>query len=115
MKSTLMLGAVVILAVAARPAHRVTPAPPSPLTDANVVAMFDAANTADIETSELAVQKASSAATRDMGTQFANDHKTLRQQCRDLAKRLNITGAVPDGDKSAADHARAMQDLRGKL
>src|SRR5882757_6163571 len=115
MKSTLMLGAAVMLAIATRPAPRAaTLSHSSPLTDANVVAIFEAANTADIETSELAAQKGSSAETRNLGTQFASDHKALRQQCRDLAKRLNITSALPDGDKGAADHAKAMADLRGK-
>ncbi|HEY2823918.1 MAG TPA: DUF4142 domain-containing protein [Gemmatimonadales bacterium] len=115
MKPTLMLGAAVLLASATVPAQR-APTPPAPpaLSDANVVAIFDAANTADIETSELAAQKGASADTRSTGSQFASDHRNLRQQGRDLAKRLSITGAMPDGDKSASDHARAMADLQGK-
>ena len=115
MKSTLMLGAAVMLAIASRPAPHATPPPhPSPLTDANVVAIFDAANMADIETSELAAQKGSSAETRNVGTQFASDHKALRQQCLDLAKRLNITSAMPQGDQSASEHTRAMAELKSK-
>jgi predicted outer membrane protein len=41
-----------------------------PLNDATIVAIFDAANTYDIETGELALQKAKTKAVRDLAQQF---------------------------------------------
>lgn len=114
MKSPLILGALAVaLAIPASRRQGTTPQAPA-LTDANIVAIFDAANTADIETSELAAKKGASKDVRDMGTQFANDHKAVRQQGRDLAKRLGVTPALPAGDQGAAAHARVMADLNAK-
>jgi putative membrane protein len=84
------------------------------LNDPTIVAIFDAANTADIETGALAAQKGSSDAVRQFGAMLARDHKSVRQQGRDLAKKLGVT-PTPPADKSAAKaHAEAMKSLRGK-
>jgi putative membrane protein len=86
----------------------------SALNDPTIVAIFDDANTADIETGTLAAQKGSSEAVRQFGAMLARDHKSVRQQGRDLAKKLGVT-PTPPADKSAAkDHAEAMKSLRGK-
>jgi len=113
MKSTLMLGAAIILAAATdRP--RMPTGTDGALTDANAVAIFDAAKPRMSRPVSLPRRKGSSAETRNLGSQFATDHKALRQQCRDLAKRLNIVAALPEGDQGATDHTRAMADLRAK-
>ena len=93
-------------------APAVAPAPA--LDDATIVAIFDAANTADIETGELAVQRGSTKAVRDFGAMLARDHKSVRQQGRDLAARLGVTPTPPADDKSAQDHEAAMTALRAK-
>jgi len=89
------------------------PVPPSQaaLDDATIVAIFDAANTYDMETSGLAEKRATHDDVRALGKQFAGDHKAVRQQGRDLARKLNVTPTPPKDDKSARDHADAMKKL----
>ncbi len=86
------------------------------LDDATIVAIFDAANTADIETGALAEKRGSSKEVRDFGAMLARDHKMVRQQGRDLAAKLGVTPTPPKNDQSAKDHAAAMtrlQSLKG--
>jgi putative membrane protein len=110
-----VLGSV-SLGFAARVAPQ--PATPSPfaharaLTDATIVAIFDAANTADMETGALGAMKGSTKAVRDFGAMLVRDHTTVRQQGRDLAKKLGVTPTPPKDDASAAAHATAMKQLR---
>jgi putative membrane protein len=86
--------------------------PARALDDATIVAIFDAANTADIETGSLAVERASSKEVREFGAMLARDHKQVRQQGRDLAKKLGVTPTPPADDQSAKSHAAAMARLR---
>lgn len=87
--------------------------PPAPqLDDATIVAIFDAANTADIETGALAAEKGTSQAVRDYGAMLARDHAAVRQMGRDLAARLGVTPTPPADDASARTHAAAMKSLR---
>lgn len=92
-----------------------TPVPPSAkvaLDDPTIVAIFDEANTADIETGELAVKMGSTKAVRDFGAMLARDHKTVRQQGRDLAKRLGVTPTPPKPDEGMAAHEAVMKKLK---
>jgi putative membrane protein len=91
-----------------------TVADTSQLDDATIVAIFDAANTADIETGELAAKRGQSKEVRDLGAQFARDHRAVRQQGRDLAKKLGVTPTPPKDDASAKEHAKVMATLRSK-
>ena len=97
-------------AVSATPAA--TPAPA--LDDPTIIAIFDAANTADIETGELAMQRGSTKEVRDFGSMLAHDHRTVRQQGRDLAQKLGVTPTPPAEDADARAHAEAMTMLRSK-
>jgi putative membrane protein len=81
------------------------------LDDATIVAIFDAANTADIETGALAEERGSSKEIRDFGAMLARDHAMVRQQGRDLAARLRVTPTPPKDDQGARDHAAAMARL----
>lgn len=81
------------------------------LDDPTIVAIFDEANTADIETGGLAVKKGSTKAIRDFGAMLVRDHKMVRQQGRDLAKKLGVTPTPPKPDQGMADHAAAMKKL----
>ena len=87
------------------------PATPAALDDPTIVAIFDGANTADIETGQLAAEHGSTKEVRDFGAMLVRDHKMVRQQGRDLAKKLGVTPTPPKGDQSAADHAAAMKKL----
>jgi len=84
------------------------------LDDATIVAIFDAANTADIETGDLAAQKGHSQKVRDLGRSFAAAHRAVRQHGRDLAKKLGVTPTPPANDNSAEMQAKVMKELRSK-
>lgn len=90
---------------------RATTAPA--LNDPTIVAIFDEANTEDIETGQLAEKKGSTKAIRDFGAMLARDHKMVRQQGRDLAKKLGVTPTPPKPDEYAKQHAEVMKKLRG--
>ena len=91
------------------PAVRAAEAP----DDATIVAIFDAANTADVETGALAAKQGSTKEVRDFGSMLVRDHTQVRQQGRDLAKKLGVTPTPPKSDQAAKDHAAAMARLRG--
>jgi putative membrane protein len=82
------------------------------LDDATIVAIFDGANTADIESGGLAVKRGASKEVREFGAMLVRDHKQVRQQGRDLAKKLHVTPTAPKPDQGALDHAAAMKHLR---
>jgi len=82
------------------------------LNDPTIVAIFDAANTYDIETGSLAVTKAHSKAAREFAQMLVRDHRNVRQQGRDLAKSLNVTPTPPSDFALAKAHVAAMRSLR---
>ncbi len=86
--------------------------PQAKLDDPTIVAIFDAANTADIETGRLAAERGNSKEVRDFGAMLARDHQHVRQLGRDLAKKLGVTPTPPADDQSAKDHAAAMARLK---
>jgi putative membrane protein len=79
--------------------------------DPTICAIFDAANTWDIETSDIAVKKASTKEVRDLAAMFSRDHKDVRKQGRDLVKKLNVTPTPPKNFALATDHEQAMKTL----
>ena len=88
--------------------------PGAKLDDPTIVAIFDAANTADIETGKLASEKGSTKEVRDFGAMLMRDHTAVRQMGRDLASKLSVTPTPPAEDATAAVHAKAMIDLKSK-
>lgn len=84
----------------------------STLDDPTIVAIFDAANTGDIETGKLGAERGNSNEVRQFGAMLARDHQMVRQQGRDLAKKLGVTPTPPADKSSARDHAAAMHQLR---
>jgi putative membrane protein len=94
--------------------HIRTPAAEAPvpaLDDATIVAIFDNANTVDIETGKLAAERGSSNEVRQFGAMLARDHEMVRQQGRDLAKKLGVTPTPPAGDQSAREQAAVIHRL----
>lgn len=84
----------------------------SKLDDPTIVAIFDAANTWDVETGSLAAQKSKNADVEAFGKMLAHDHETVRQQGRDLAKKLGVTPTPPGPDfQMAKDHYAAVAKL----
>lgn len=82
------------------------------LDDPTIVAIFDAANTYDMETGSLAVSKGHSKAVRNFGAMLVRDHRNVRQQGRDLAKSLKVTPTPPRDFALAKAHVEAMRSLR---
>ena len=89
-------------------------AAPAPAPDdATIVAIFDNANSFDIETGQLAAKRGHSNEVRQFGAMLARDHDMVRQQGRDLAKKLGVTPTPPAGDQSARDQAATLHRLSG--
>lgn len=108
-----LAAAAVLIAIA--PLYAQNKAPK--LDDPTIVAIFDAANTWDIQTGELAAKNGSTKEIRDFGAMLARDHKNVRQQGRDLAKKLGVTPTPPKDFAMTKDHEAAMkklESLKGK-
>lgn len=102
------LAAAAVLAFVATRAD----AHPAALTEAGVVAIFDLANTADIETGTLGEQRGTTKEIRDYGMMLRTVHVEVRLKGRDLAKKLGVTPVMPDGSTMAQDHAAAVARLK---
>jgi putative membrane protein len=111
--ATVAFAVVGVLAVAATAQSPNSAALPE-LDDPTIVAIFDAANTADIETGALAAERGKSVEVREFGAMLARDHQHVRKLGRDLARKLGVTPTPPKDDASAAAHAKAMATLREK-
>lgn len=83
-----------------------------PLDDPTIVAIFDAANTFDIETGSLAAKKGTSKEVREFGAMIARDHKMVRQQGRDLATKLGVTPTPPATCALCDAHVAVMKKLK---
>jgi putative membrane protein len=100
-------------AAAPRPySLRAARSPAATLDDPTIVAIFDAANTWDIETGALAEKKGTTKEIRDFGAMLVHDHTMARQQGRDLAKKLGVHPTPPKDFAMAKDHEVAMKTLR---
>lgn len=82
------------------------------LDDPTIVAIFDAANTWDVETGDLAAKKGTTKEVRDYGAMISRDHKAVRQMGRDLATKLGVTPTPPKNFGMAKDHATAVGTLK---
>jgi putative membrane protein len=85
--------------------------PKAALDDPTIVAIFDAANTWDIETGRLAEKKGTTKEIREFGAMLAHDHAMVRQQGRDLAKKLGVQPTPPKDFAMVKDHEAAMKTL----
>jgi putative membrane protein len=91
-------------AVAATATSAMTPAAPAApaMTDANILAILDGANVADSSAGSVAATKGTATDVKVFGRDMMRDHHALRVAGLDLAKKLNITPALPANDSSAA-------------
>ena len=109
--TTYLTGALAITALTVAPRPRDARARAAAMDDPTICAIFDAANTWDVETSDLAVKKGSTKEVRDLAAMFSRDHKAVRQQGRDLVKKLGVTPTPPKDFALAPDHEQAMKTL----
>ena len=105
--------ALALLAAAALTAPACAQSPQSAprLDDAAIVGIFDVANTADIETGRLALERGTSKEVRDFGRMLVDAHVAVRQQGRDLAARLSVTPTTAAAADMQKQHAAAMSRL----
>jgi putative membrane protein len=108
------LTSALLLAAAVELSARSGANAPGALDDPTIIAIFDAANTADIETGQLAAIRGHTAEVRAFGAMLARDHQQVRQIGRDLAAKLDVTPTPPTDDAAAKAHAQAMASLRQK-
>ncbi|MFI5228210.1 MAG: DUF4142 domain-containing protein [Gemmatimonadales bacterium] len=104
---------VALSALALQPAHAQKQSGEAKLDDPTIVAIFDVANTRDIQTGMLAEKKGSTKVVRDFGAMLVRDHTNVRQQGRDLAKKLGVTPTPPKDFAMTKDHQAAMKKLQG--
>jgi putative membrane protein len=106
-----LAAAFVVGATAARTPNTRLPSAAA-LDDPTIVAIFDAANTWDVETGALAEKKGTTKDVREFGAMLVHDHTMVRQQGRDLAKKLGVHPTPPNDFAMAKDHEAAMKTLR---
>jgi len=113
MKKTLFAASIAAAILFVSPAQGQTQAgkPAAKLDDPTIVAIFDAANTWDVETGALAAKKGTTAEVREFGMMLEHDHTAVRQMGRDLAKKLGVTPTPPKDFSMAKDHEAAIKKL----
>jgi putative membrane protein len=112
-RNLVRVAAAAALALAPMALARSAAAQSAKLDDPTIVAIFDAANSWDMETGALAEKKGTTKEVRDYGEMIARDHKAVRQMGRDLAAKLGVTPTPPKNFGMAKDHATAVSQLEG--
>jgi putative membrane protein len=110
--TTVSIAAVIVFLAGGRPTVTLAQTAAPKLNDPTIVAIFDAANTYDIETSSIAVTKGHSKAVRDFAAMLVRDHRSVRAQGRNLAASLKVTPTPPRDFALAKAHTAAMASLR---
>lgn len=113
MRVTYLAGVLALSVLPLAPSAAHARAGRAALDDPTIAAIFDAANTWDIETSDIAVKKGTTKDVRDLAAMFVRDHKAVRQQGRALVKKLHVTPTPPKDFALATDHEQAMKTLQG--
>jgi putative membrane protein len=112
--TTAFFAALALASISAVRVNAQAPGAGPKLDDPHVVAIFDNANTWDIETGGLGAKKGTTKEIRDFGAQLERDHTNVRQQGRDLAKKLGVkVPALPKDFQMKKDHDAAMKNLEG--
>lgn len=90
-----------------------TPAPPvaPQLTDANILAMFEASNSTESAVGAIAAKKGTHADVRKFGTRMMHDHHALNEQGAALAKKITVTPEMPSNDSTVAMAAKWRDSL----
>ena len=88
------------------------PAPQGGLTDANIVALLDAANKADSSAGALAAKKATNAEVKAFARLMMSEHHALRAAGQALAKQLGVEPKAPERDPLAPYVANEIRTLQ---
>jgi len=87
-------------------------APQGGMTDANIVALLDAANKADSSGGALASKKATNADVKAFAKLMMSEHHALRAAGQALAKQLGVEPKAPERDPLAPYGANEMKTLQ---
>ena len=87
-------------------------APKTGLSDANIVALLDAANKADSAGGALAAKKATKPEVKNFAKLMMSEHHALRKAGQDLAKQLGVEPKPPEKDPLAPYVASEMKALQ---
>ena len=87
-------------------------APQGGMTDANIVALLDAANKADSSGGALAAKKATDAEVKAFARLMMSEHHALRAAGQALAKQLGVEPKAPERDPLAPYVANEMKTLQ---
>ncbi len=86
--------------------------PQGGLTDANIVALLDAANKADSASGAVAAKKATAADVKAYARLMMSEHHALRLEGQRLAKQLGVEPKAPEKDPLAPYVASEMKTLQ---
>jgi putative membrane protein len=86
--------------------------PQGGLTDANIVALLDAANKADSAGGAVAARKATAADVKAFARLMMSEHHALRLEGQQLAKKLGVEPKPPEKDPLAPYVAAEMKTLQ---
>jgi len=82
------------------------------LSGANILAIFDQANMADIQTARLGYKKGRSDDVKALAMMVMTDHEAVQQMGRDLGSRLGLIAEPVDNDTALANHSKAYGALQ---
>ncbi len=83
------------------------------MSDANIFALVHAANSSEIAAGQIARKQAQGAQVKAFARRMVDEHTAMDKEGRSLAKRLNVTPALPDSSFVQKDN-EGLVDLRGK-
>jgi putative membrane protein len=89
-----------------------TATPKGGMTDANIVALLDAANKADSSAGALAAKKGTDAEVKAFARLMMSEHHALRAEGQALAKQLGVEPKAPEHDPLAPYMANEMKTLQ---
>ena len=81
------------------------------MTEANIVALVNASNSAEVAAGQVARKQAQGAQVKTFARRMVDDHTAMEKEARSLAKRLNLTENLPA--RADAD-TMGLADLSGK-
>lgn len=93
-----------------------TPTAQAPaLTDGNIIAIFVAANDADIKNGQQAMSKSKNSQVKTFADRMIKDHGAAKKEAQDLAGRINISADDNDASRQLMSDTDAMRDSLGKM
>ena len=93
-----------------------TPTAQAPaLTDGNIIAIFVAANDADIKNGQQAMSKSKNSQVKTFADRMIKDHGAAKKEAQDLAGRVNISAEDNDASRQLMSDTDAMRDSLGKM